>query len=244
MRGWRFSRTPEDEAFLSAVLATAPPKIEIIKRGSLLYRAQVGCDWPFEAEEKKGDYSPRGYGPERMTPPIDRAPEGRANPRGIRYLYAATRPETAVAEMRAWMGALVSVAVIRIRRRLRVVNCTVDDRKTRLYFSGEPDAAERERACWVDVDSAFARPVASSDEVAEYAPTQMIAEMFRREGLDGIAYRSSFGRGHNIALFNVADAKVISCAAWSVDKITYESSQAGNPYFVKPSKRNRGKRRS
>jgi len=50
--------------------------------------------------------------------------------------------------------------------------------------------------------------VANTDDRADYAPTPILAELFRKRGLDGIAYRSSFGQGHNIALFEIGAAEV------------------------------------
>ena len=38
-------------------------------------------------------------------------------------------------------------------------------------------------------------PTISADDAAHYIPTQVIAELFKREGCDGIAYKSVFGDG-------------------------------------------------
>ena len=48
----------------------------------------------------------------------------------------------------------------------------------------------------------------ASDDRADYAATQIVAELFRQNGFDGIAYRSSSGPGHNIALFDLNAANV------------------------------------
>jgi hypothetical protein len=166
-----------------------------------------------------------------MKPLPDRAAEGRVNPRGIPCLYAATHRETAVAEVRPWVGAHVSVAQLRTVRPLKLVNCTSDDRRL-ILFGREPTPEEREKACWLDIDGAFSRPVERSDQLAEYVPTQIIAEMFRKEGFDGIAYRSSLGPGHNVALFDLDAAEVASCGVFNVRGMAFEIEEAGNPYFV------------
>ena len=80
-----------------------------------------------------------------------------------------------------------------------------------VYFE-EPDAPERERAVWRDIDRAFSRPVAVADDVAGYAPTQIMAEVFRQRGFDGVAYRSSLGPPHNIALFDLDAADICNCS--------------------------------
>ena len=46
----------------------------------------------------------------------------------------------------------------------------------------------------------------------DYVPTQVIAELYKSEGYDGIAYKRAFGDdGYNIAVFNLDDARVKSC---------------------------------
>jgi hypothetical protein len=48
--------------------------------------------------------------------------------------------------------------------------------------------------------SGFAKPIYS-------VPTQILAETFKAEGFDGVAYRSGLERGTNIVLFDARVAK-------------------------------------
>jgi hypothetical protein len=104
-----------------------------------------------------------------MKPLRDRAREGRANPKGIPYLYLATHQDTAMAEVRPWVGSYVSVAQFVLKRDVRIVDCIASDRRFILY-SQEPDPEERERAVWRDIDRGFSQPVTSGDDGANYAP--------------------------------------------------------------------------
>ena len=104
-RSWRFSRDPEQADFLAAVLATSASRREVLPAGSLVFRAQLGCNWPETDEDEAEDPGPRPFPPKRMMPLKDRASEGRVNPRGIPCLYTATHAETAAAEVRPWIGA-------------------------------------------------------------------------------------------------------------------------------------------
>jgi hypothetical protein len=140
--------------------------------------------------------------------------------------------ETAITEVRPWIGADVSVAQLKTMRPLTLVDCASSDRRFMVYGDGEPDPEERKRACWRDIDRAFARPVERSDHGTDYVPTQVIAEMFRRAGIDGIGYRSSLGPGHNVALFDIDSADVINCALYRVQSVKLEVGLSGNPYFV------------
>jgi len=204
----RYIRPPEIESFLHTVLDTAEKRIEEIPKGEILWRAQLGNDWRQENEEVGEVEVP--YPPERMKPMLNRANEGRANPKGIPYLYFASNRETALAEVRPWIGSYISVGQFKTLKDLKVVNCTTESKRFRIYFE-EPPAEKREEAVWAGIDRAFATPVTTIDDSADYAPTQVIAEFFKINGFDGIMYRSSLGKGKNIALFEIQSADIIKC---------------------------------
>jgi len=232
MKRWRYARNPEQAVFLNAVLATSVARQEVIPSGSKLWRAQLGHAW--RKEDLGGgvvEDLPEPFDIERMKPLRDCAREGRANPKGIPFLYFSTCQSTAVAEIRPWIGSHVSVAQFALKRDVRVVNCVTDDHRVMMYF-GEPEPEERERADWRDIDRAFSHPVTSGDDTADYAPTQVIAEFFRENGLDGVAYGSSLGEGHNIALFDTEVAAVVKCGLVEIRGVKLDLSPAGNPYFV------------
>ncbi|MBI3448615.1 MAG: RES family NAD+ phosphorylase [Acidobacteria bacterium] len=48
-----------------------------------------------------------------------------------------------------------------------------------------------------------ARPVLRDEDRREYIPTQLLADMVRSSGYDGIVYPSAMGPGHNIVLFDL-----------------------------------------
>ena len=155
---WRFARNAEQTDFLRAALATSVSRQEVIPAGSPLWRAQLGQDWV--SEDHGGgivEEFPSPLGPERMKPLVNRAREGRANPKGIPYLYLATEQETAVAEVRPWIGSRVSIAVFLLSREVRVVNAVSDDHGLVVY-AGEPKPEVREREVWRDIDRAFFAP--------------------------------------------------------------------------------------
>jgi len=64
------------------------------------------------------------------------------------------------------------------------------------------------------------------------APTQIISELFKREGLDGVAYKSNLGKGFNLVLFNLEAADIINCSLFRVKSVEYTFDEAANPYFV------------
>jgi hypothetical protein len=235
-REWRYVRTAEQDEFLATILETSQNRRLTLPPGTILWRAQIGNSWEAEEDGEETISIPFGFPPERMKPLAYEASEGRANSKGIPVLYMATQQETAVAEVRPWVGLLVSVAQLKVLRSLELVNCaanTVDEDTFAIYSSDyEPDPEEREQAVWQDIDRAFSRPVNTSDRSADYVPTQIIAELFKQQGLDGVAYRSSLGPGLNIALFDLDAADVVSCTVLEVMSLKFNSHEIANPYVV------------
>ena len=218
--------------FLQTVLETAKSREEILKDGSILWRSQLGNDWePYYEEDKYIDDIPCAFKPERMKPLKDTASEGRANPKGIPYLYLSTDMNTAMAEVRPWTGSYISLAQFKLLRDVTIINCSSDDKGTTIYLK-EPGPKERRIAVWRDIDKAFSRPVTQNESTADYVPTQIIAEFFKNNGFGGIAYRSSLDEGHNIVLFDLNVADLINCTLHETREISFKFNQSSNTYFI------------
>jgi hypothetical protein len=229
---WRYSRNAEQTEFLQAVLETSVSRQEVLRVGHILWRSQRGHDTrPESFEGSEPEENPCPFGTERMKPRGNRACEGRANPKGIPYLYLATNKKTAIAEVRPWIGSYVSIGQFALQREVRVVNCVTDDHSM-IVRNFEPEPPEREREVWQDIDRAFSQPVSSTDDTADYAPTQVLAEFLRESGLDGVAYGSSLGPGHNLALFDTGAAALGVCGLVQIDRIELDFSIAASPRFV------------
>lgn len=160
----------------------------------------------------------------------DRAKEGRVNAKGIPCLYLSDDKDTAMGEVRPWVGSYLSLAQFKILRKMDCVDFSVDGKPQILF--GDEDGLKCEEQIWAWVDRAFSEPVTPSDDLADYAPTQIIAEAFRMKGYGGIAFKSSLGKGKNIALFNPADADLINCTLFRVEAVNFKFEQAGNTYYV------------
>jgi hypothetical protein len=102
-----------------------------------------------------------------------------------------------------------------------------------LFGVPPPDAESRERAVWGEISYAFSEPVTASDEKADYAATQILAEAFRSIGCDGIRYKSRLGQGNSIALFDLESADLMECGVFQTRELLFAFSLAGNPYHIK-----------
>jgi hypothetical protein len=231
-RHLRYVRTTEEEDFLSTVAETSQYRATTIPTGRNLWRAQIGHGFhEVDQDGEKFDVE-APQEPQRMKPLRDRASAGRANPVGIPCLYLSTHKETAMCEVRPWMGSYISVGQFRLLRDCKIVDCSRDHKKFPIYFE-EPGLADKRQAVWANIDRAFAEPMTSADGIAEYVSTQILAELFKREGFDGVAYKSNFGEdGYNVALFDLDAADLINCFLFEVKKIEMKFEERANPYFV------------
>lgn len=222
----RFVHSQRVSRFLNAVRQMAKERVHDVTPTDPLWRAQKGY-----LQTKSLPFSSK-----RMKPRSDRSVEGRVNPKGIACLYVANNSKTAIAEIRPGKGAIVSVAVLKAVRNLRVVDClSYHDRSGVASLIGvyqiignkfsAPKKEDIRDDVWTHIDRAFSEPTDKMDDQADYIPTQVIAEVLKNERYDGIAYKSQFGEGINIALFDLNAATVTERMLYEVTDIKIEASR-------------------
>ena len=179
-RKFRYVRTPDHEDFLKAVAETCHSRKVVLKEGSILWRARLGHD--FRDEHHNDEIFPVecAYSPEQMKPLRDKAYDGRANPKGIPCLYLANRKETAVSEIRPWIGSYVSVGQFKLLRNVELIHCSRgrEDKDKYTYLDSLLNGktltpVEIEKAIWSEIDDAFSEPMTRSDDSADYVATQI-----------------------------------------------------------------------
>ncbi len=212
-----------------------------------MVRARNGIGW---VKFDDGDEQPCPISPHKMGHPQKHlSKEGRLNSEGIPYLYLATNIDTAVAEIRPWIGSEVTIGYFELLADLKIVDTSNDepknplskyqitnsngnfDIKKRPIETYTPD--EKEDYIWGDINLAFSTPISPDDSHLRYLTTQYLAEKLKMNNYDGIAYRSSLSpNGHNIAIFDPIKAKCVSCRMFEIKKIKYEYEECGNPIIL------------
>jgi hypothetical protein len=237
----RYVRASLANDFLDQVRSSCDTRKVIIKQKSAFWRARLGGEYvDAEVTDEDGDVvgthsDLRPHSPKDMKPIVNWQSEGRANPRGIPYLYLATTRETALSEIRPWIGATISVARLQVARDLQVIDCSRHyEANSVLSLIGDTTKSSLE-GIWMAIDNAFATPVNREEESKEYIPTQVIAELFRSAGYDGIVYKSLLSTaGFNVVIFDLNDANVINCALFEAESIEFKFRDGGFEYFVSP----------
>ena len=236
-REFRYARTDDQAAFLAAVEESSGRRVVDMKKGATLFRSQLGHDW--RRQELAPDYFEDiecAFPPERMKPVVDKVGDGRVNAKGILCLYLATNEVTAALEARPLIGSYLSMGVFTLDRDVRIVDCSDQSKNMFSRFrEGEWTDEEIEAQVWIDINMAFSEPTDRSDGSLDYVPTQIIAETLRRQGYDGIGYKSSYGeKGFNVALFDLDAARLRSCGLVRVKDVSITVSPIDNSYFVEP----------
>lgn len=232
--GSRYIHSADVKDFLSNVLITSKERVSVIEAGSVFWRSQLGNDRrPVFQDGEEIAEEPAPFSPERMKPVQYAASEGRANPKGIPYLYLATDKETAMSEVRPWLGSNISVGQFNTVKELRLIDCSVNHAKGGFFYFEEPGEKEKDFAVWAHIDRAFSEPVTLSDKSSDYVPTQIIAELFKSEGFDGVVYKSALSDGFNLVLFDINAANIVNCFLYEAKEIRFSFSESVNPYFIR-----------
>jgi RES domain-containing protein len=236
-RQCRYIYSDDVRNFLDAVLDTCGKRDLVLPKGSELYRAQRGCrevkfvaaDSTKPSRRSLSDASPweteyltksLPYSVKRMFPRSNQGVEGRANPKGISYLYLATDLQTATSEMRPAIASSLTLAKCRTRCDLRLVDCSWESMSDNL-LRPSPDSYY-EKLAWYEIDKAFSKPVENTDDLADYVPTQVLAESFRHHGYQGIVYKSTMAiGGKNVALFDVTKVRIIERRVFRAMSVEY-----------------------
>jgi len=162
---------------------------------------------------------------EMGKPPAKYVKNGRANPVGIPYLYAASTPETAIAETRPHPGDLVSVAKFGVKGTLRLLNLQ-HPRETVSPFSDPTDqAALRDDLAFLcHLENELSKPILPRVADLEYLPTQYLCEFIKRCGYDGVVFKSSISSGANVALFDDSKVNAEAVIQYEVTKLHYDQT--------------------
>ena len=229
--------------FINIILFTATKREIPLKKGSTLVRARIGSHY----EEKEGtdgelkiDYGPL-HCKDMTAPPSDKARSGRINPRGISYLYLSNDIETAILEVRSWLGQDVSVGYFEISSNLKCIDTSRDKEGHYICLEENQPALTpevMEKYVWSRINESFSRPISMGDEHTNYIPTQYLSECFKTAGYDGIIYKSALTKkGYNVVLFNPENAQLTEAKVFQIESIKQTYKECGNHYSCKATKK-------
>lgn len=170
----------------------------VILNGTNYYRSRTGY-------LKDGISSTPYWQPEKHFMPfkaneIGNAPppcaqNGRMNRQGVSFLYLASDLYTAVAEIRPYPGQYISTGKFVSNSDIKVVDLT--NIKINKYNS---DSKFGKLLTLKTMNELFSRPVPNQTG-NQYLITQLLADVIRKLGYDGVVYKSYVGSGTNLVIF-------------------------------------------
>ena len=194
---------------------------------SRYYRARIGY------KEEKKDFGSSDMNikvpykqKEISSPPILKAPAGRVNRQGISYLYLASNIKTAIGEVRPHPGHYLSIGEFTNIKKLNLadlrfinlIDYFLDKRKLKQYMLLK------------DLSNELSLPILPNER-ENYLVTQFISDIIRQLGFDGILFKSSISKGHNLVVFdsenfqfkeNSSELFKITTAEFGYKKTEYE----------------------
>lgn len=148
------------------------------------------------------------------APPPELASAGRCNSDGVAYLYIAQEEHTAVAEIRPYVGDTISIATLRPKRDLKLVNLDYDPSAV---VSGS-------EFFYNEIQQEFSQ--VNKGQKNDYLITQYITSLVAHSGYDGLCFRSSLVEdGTNYVVFNPADCEAISSKICYLKGVQYQYFQ-------------------
>ena len=218
----------EDEVWMP-LEAAFEELVTHLTEGDVLYRARIHTDRLSKA---------RFESHELTLPPSEYAKANRANQEGDPVLYVATNKSTALAEVRAWRGAVVALAPVHVKRDLRLVDLKQRRRIPSPFFVDTLRWHVQVFQLLHRLGKEMSHPVMPHEEHILYRPTQLLARYIKACGYDGVLYPSAMGSGGNVALFELSDVyvskvdyiRVKRVACFSEPITTYEDLYDAGPY--------------
>lgn len=214
----RFTIIRDDILHFTEFLPELLSGIEVqVNSGEKYFRARLGSGEETEPFPKEKMGAP---------PPERTLAGGRANPPGIPFLYLSDKAKTAIAEVRPWKGATVSIATFTTKDNIKLVDLTqkfyIDDS---FSYDNNLQFVITDHRILRRLGRELSKPINPEKISIEYIPTQYVTEIIRNLKYDGMIYPSALGKGKNIVLF---DETVVECEDVKlhyVKSVDYESSE-------------------
>ncbi len=178
-----------------------------IKKEKSLFRARISNDALIEVKDM-------------YMPPPNKTLNGRANPVGIPYLYLSDDIFTACSELKPTIKDIITTGEFIILDDITIIDL-------RYISPFQFTLADNFGSIVQDINYLnglaidLSCPVNPKKADVEYIPAQYLCEFIKNRGWDGVIYKSSFGKGSNIALFSTKNIKCISTKRLEVKTVNW-----------------------
>jgi hypothetical protein len=162
------------------------------------------------------------------NPPNDKASSGRANPRGISYLYLADKIETSIYESRASLFDYVTVGEFKLNQNINILNLRKPDNDPIIWAEAEAIDDYLTYIPFIKtLQMELSLPIRKVDKEIDYLPTQYLSEYIKSIGIyDGVEFQSSLDpNGYNLAIFYPYKFECINTKVYEIDSINIKFNE-------------------
>ncbi len=177
----------------------------VLPQNSILYRGRIG----------KHSIDTMG------APPNQYAAPGRANPKGISYLYTATDSATCIAELRPYKSAEISIVELTTKKVLHLVSLNTGILLISPFQYKDLLTGVGYHRLFNRLVFDLSKPVIPDNTEIEYLPTQYLSELIKSNRYDGFRFKSSLGKADNIVIFDESNVHFDSIDIKVVKDINY-----------------------
>src|SRR5690625_2736539 len=169
---------------------------------------------------------------------------GRANPKGIPYLYLANDIETVLYELRAVKMNYVTIAEFKLINKGQIIDLTKIDQISPFAFENEEMLTQHivNRKYLKEIHAEIVKPASQDESYLDYLPTQYVFDFirknrdillkaaYRRDEKDqeiiGVKYRSSLNpSGMNYVFFEDDFFDVKNVTVYKIDNVEYKKEK-------------------
>jgi len=158
---------------------------------------------------------------EMGKPPPEKTKNGRANPKGISYLYLSSDAQTAISEVRPFVGAEVVVAQFVVKEDIELIDLRNPRIDSPFKYGENLEYILNHIGFLRILGEELSKPINPASEDIDYLPSQYLCEFIKSNGYDGVCYKSSTGLGFNIALFDDSKVEPITITKYFIRSIDY-----------------------
>ncbi len=188
------------------------------KKGKIFYRARIS---PKTGHDKSSMGKP--------SPP-SKATGGRANPRGISYLYLSKDVETTIYETRSTLFDYVTVVEFRLESDANIINLSEVNIYDPLIISESEELEDFliHLPFISELSNELSKPLRRTDDELDYLPSQYLSEFIKHLGFDGIEYASSLNpKGYNLAFFSENKFQCLKTEIKEISELKYVYNNLG-----------------
>ncbi|CAL2094523.1 RES domain-containing protein [Tenacibaculum sp. 190524A02b] len=165
-----------------------------------------------------------GYEPKNMgKPPRQFTSSGRANPKGISYLYLAQSKETTFYEARSTFLDYVSIGKFKLLEKVQLVTLRPSHQTSPFSENFNVKKFVKYKEVLELFEKELSKPLRRQDDDLDYLPTQYLCEFIKSLGYKGVEYGSSLHDGGiNFVFFDDTVFSCVSSKVYEVSKIKME----------------------